>query len=242
MTLTGSAAKLSESEMAKAPVLKHRGPLVFTHGASRGESVCPLQGTFLPRRTPNARGLPMTVFRRDLQTRQSYTPSSAHDGAYRRGSAHDAMQVSVYKWLAAARDKLSYEGKDGEKLTLRWIIPEYAMKSRGRIVAFADLALIYRFDGDRVPYSQLWHYRLLELKPSIESVGGIIRQCAVLEDVLSSHIAAEHRLSGGGSKSSSVVPVVPFNDPALADLKLLGNGFIPWDMERGCPGASGEQP
>lgn len=168
------------------------------------------------------------------------TPSRAHDEAWRRSPDHDALQVSAFRWFSAspAASKLRWTPryrKEPEIYERSYTIAEYALRCDGRISAFVDLVQIYQREEphpvQKTVTRQVWF--LHEIKPRIDTVGGLIRQCRTLD-----HHAekALPRSNLGDCPEFRVIPLVPHDDPALPDLEAMWGGYIEtWDLAAGCP-------
>lgn len=147
------------------------------------------------------------------------TPSGWYSDALKtRPDDHDQMHVAVAEWLLdAPMPPILQERPRSPRF-------EYAIvDGRGRILAFADLAEVFpgaplRLGGD---YSKTAALILYEIKPRIESIGGIARQCEALE------LAALRSMSSSRNSDRDalviVFAVVPSTDPKRKQL----DKFVP---------------
>jgi hypothetical protein len=144
------------------------------------------------------------------------TPSGWHDDAYRRDAGHDAMQMAVWKYL---------RNYDHEKPLMeserRSVVVEYPIVRRGAgIVAFVDVAdlLWYRSSAWTIVSAKLF-----EIKPSIKTVFGIVRQCNAIEKAF----------GGETMKDFRIYAVVPFDDPKIEELsEAMPGAVLGWDNVR----------
>lgn len=140
------------------------------------------------------------------------TPSGAHDD---RGSpAHDEMQLDVFRAIKGGRMATieSVEGDARREWSLIKIEAEMALRVGGT-TAFADIAATFKVSEYREAII------LYEIKPKIVSVGGLIRQCAMLR------MAAES-VFNTGITMPIVAAVVPRDDPMLRALVEMGGRFV----------------
>lgn len=151
------------------------------------------------------------------------TPSQAHDGAYQRDAGHDAMQVAVFRHLHGAADPNFYSSE--ERFYRRLIQAEMPLILNERIIGWADIAECYVGEKSRKKF-----WRIFELKPKVTSTGGLVRQIRTLR-----HIAPRALMEWGDTSPVTcyVEAVVPFDDPAIIDLNLLGVPPLIWDMQEG---------
>ncbi|HET6608856.1 MAG TPA: hypothetical protein VFG62_19430 [Rhodopila sp.] len=132
------------------------------------------------------------------------TPSEAYETGRARDAGHDNMQARLM--LRLRDNPIAWDGD--EKPRDVDILAEQPIEvSAGRIVAFADIAERATFEGGK----NAW--RIYEIKPSIGSAGALVRQCRVLEQLLS-------------GRAAIVIPVVMGNDPKLGDFKILWDDRI----------------
>jgi hypothetical protein len=148
------------------------------------------------------------------------TPSGWHDDAMGRDTGHDEMQIAVWEWLC--------RNSRGD-VTLEW--PVFRSRGSPRIVAFADIAEVFRQPaianraGSRSARKVV---TLFEIKPRVISVGGLLRQCVALVQA----VAACHT----DQRTQLVVrafPVVPASEPKLDLLRqVFDDRLLVWDGER----------
>jgi len=142
--------------------------------------------------------IPRAIIPRDFT---NLTPSGFHDEKWRQNRAlptHDEMQRDFLTFLRARSIIVS------GALVTREVIPEYEFVRKGRIVAFADAVEIVDVDFMRT-------VNIYEIKPIIETVFGIVRQCKALFQLARELIPGNVQV---------VHAVVPFNDPLLDALRV----------------------
>lgn len=125
------------------------------------------------------------------------TPSGWHADAVRnRAAGHDEMQAAEWRRAKGACHKpMSRLGKTFF-FVAAWVEQPFVLA--GRVVGFADVGLLYETRETKAekewrlkappssgPYKPDSWWVFLEVKPSIESVGAVIRQC------IATHCAAE---------------------------------------------------
>jgi hypothetical protein len=149
------------------------------------------------------------------------TPSGWHEDALRRDAGHDAMHLAVWRFHSIPD---SY-GSWTRDVHFEW--PVLAL--RGGIRAFADIAEIY-WSGAPPPgrsYKQWVRVYLYEIKPTVSTVGGIVRQCAALEAAATPYV---RRLNG--RVELSVMPVIPHDNGMLRELLEVIDCYR-WDKDAG---------
>lgn len=138
-----------------------------------------------------------------------------------RDAGHDEMQAAFYRVLQSRRDSgHTIKCDDGKirELKCEWVGIERPFVSQGRLLGFADLAARYSDD-----HATLWLF--YEIKPSIGSVGAVIRQCRAIA-VLSERTLRERH--SANQLPFMVHPVVYDDDPKLALLQELYPTVIAW--------------
>lgn len=165
------------------------------------------------------------------------TPSEWHDRDNDAG--HDEMQIAFYLgWRNAVADgerpiwRYHRHSDVPIKLTPGFVEVEFPLISgkTGVPLSFADVAV--RFDGEFksertgiIQRPSAWV--LFELKPTIKSVGSLIRQCHAIEAAaLRSDIKPTGYIASVDFLGLQVVPVVYENDPKLQMLKDLREPFV----------------
>lgn len=151
------------------------------------------------------------------------SPSQAHDEAYQRSPAHDAMQVDFYKYMESLFEIriVTVEQDDGRVFEYKadFIEAEASFIVNNAIIGFADIVQVLVSKDTDVRLIEIY-----ELKPSIDTIGGLVRQCKVLH-----HQAERFFLK---KRQIRVIPVVPYDDPALPDFWLLwGHLVAKWDVK-----------
>jgi hypothetical protein len=140
------------------------------------------------------------------------TPSGFYAKGRNRSPAHDAMQAEFLSFL---RQRI-IAAPAGSHVIHRQVEVEMPIVQNGRVQAFADLAEIWDFQAGRV-------INLYEVKPAIESVGGLIRQCKAMLA-----LAEASDLSGS---IISCAAVVRWNDPLLPELRASYAHVWAWGIE-----------
>lgn len=171
------------------------------------------------------------AYRRDdlnepLPWAEAISPSEAFAAGVRRSDGHDAMQLAVMRaWVAAA----PYHKTDsGRRLPLVFSGAEALFRSGKGRAFFADLAFKYEA-GSGSDLQQAWV--LLEVKPRIDQAGAIIRQVAVMADMMRDYLWAQ----GIGIATEAEVfalPVVMRSDPLaqmLTDLRARATPALDGD-------------
>jgi len=134
---------------------------------------------------------------------QTLTPSGWHDAARRRDAGHDAMQHLVWRVLQDGVGDVT----DG--YVLRDVVAEFPIYVSGgpkRILAFADIARIWYHENGNCRLD------LFEIKPRIDTIGGILRQCETLQ-----------AMTRGTPRVTQIICVWK-SDPKLAMLQDLAQG------------------
>lgn len=156
------------------------------------------------------------------------TPSGWGDDTRGRDAGHDALQQSVYRWFKTRKINSMRIPKgvevsgfiDGSgMLKSRSVVYEYAVTKWDKsdnltIMAFADVAELWR-PADN---TQIALAALMEIKPKIDGVGAVVRQCRA--------VALAFRNSNPKAVCHTI-PVVPWNDPKLSMLQDILR-CIPW--------------
>lgn len=153
------------------------------------------------------------------------TPSGWHDDARHRDAGHDDVHVGVWRHLRD-RENASYQWKSpktGNRIAYPRVSIEFekAFGEHDRIFCFADISEHYRCaDGVLII--------AYEIKPRIESVGALVRQCAALRLSIEASYRRESA-SWGAGPDVLVRPVVPFGDPKIAMLReVMGSVVLAW--------------
>lgn len=129
-------------------------------------------------------------------------PSAYHDQAWKRlrsAPQHEVMQAEV---LAFLRNRV-LAGLPPRAFVDRMVEGEYPIVRRGQVVAYADAIEISSVDLLRT-------INLFEIKPSIDTVFGIVRQAKSLLQLARSTIPGEMYFCH---------VVVPADDPKMRDLR-----------------------
>lgn len=101
---------------------------------------------------------------------RALTPSGFHDDAYRRDAGHDAMQQRFLEWLRSR----PIAGLPTNAVVHRAVEGEYPLMRRGQIVAYVDACEI-------LTVNLVSTVSLFEIKPTIHTVYGVVRQAKALE-------------------------------------------------------------
>lgn len=147
---------------------------------------------------------------------EAISPSEAFASGMLRSGGHDEMQLAVMRAWAAAMPARTTDA--GRRLPLVFSGAEALFRGGKGRAFFADLAFKYEA-GDGLALEQVWV--LLEVKPRIDQAGAIIRQVAVMADMMRDYLWAQ----GMGASTSGEVfalPVVMRSDPLaqlLTDLR-----------------------
>ncbi len=176
------------------------------------------------------------------------TPSEAHETALIREEGHDAMQLAVFRHLRSGamakricNARFGYKDVRALECERMWLSAE--MLYSGRFgVTFADIAMRYAVpqtdtdkDGKAVRHDDDLVDLILELKPRIISAAAVIRQVEMMRHKIRQFTPwRENRgyVSHAPEYRFSVVPVVPRDDPKLAELLELFDGQVAgWDGE-----------
>jgi hypothetical protein len=143
------------------------------------------------------------------------SPSQWENGG---SPAHDEMQADIFEYLSNCAPEPARIPRDGECVEYQrgFVIPEMLIPGKkGGIAGFADIGVFYRSgEGDHA-----WH--LYEIKPSMQSVGGLIRQCRALKEIAEVGLAPRIK-----SLKLMVSPTVKSDDPLLPMLRRLWTGHI----------------
>jgi hypothetical protein len=158
------------------------------------------------------------------------TPSGWHDDARGRDAGHDEMQVAVFQWFRSrkadpipsplSRDR-SVPAASLDHRQVIFELPLFAERRGGykpTIIAFADVAELWSFGGKYA--SSTIVAGLLEIKPRIDSVGALVRQCKAVERAFRMNVTPE--------VVCHVLPVVPYNEPKISLLRQVIR-CIAWD-------------
>lgn len=163
------------------------------------------------------------AYRRDglnepLPWAEAISPSEAFAAGMQRSGGHDEMQLAVMRaWKALPVWRVNPD----QRLPLVFSGAEALFRSGKGRAFFADLAFKYEA-GEGAGLRQAWV--LLEVKPRIDQAGAIIRQVAVMAEMMRDYLWAQGM---GVSPEAEVraLPVVMRNDPLAQLLTDL----------RGCP-------
>ena len=183
-------------------------------------------GTLAPnlshRPIPGSTGaVPMT---RDDDARPTgRTPSGWHDDARKRDAGHDEMQATVLRqWRFRSNPLMVTLLPDKQRaFYVQYVEAESPLLSiHGHLAGFADVAIwltsreseeeraerIARQQGDYQP-RRLWVF--MEVKPRIDSVGAIIRQCRATKLLAKAHGGdlVLHESSASGTTFRLSLPV-----------------------------------
>lgn len=162
------------------------------------------------------------------------TPGGWHDEARKRDAGHDEMQLAVYRFLLTQRRPYTTDevgasvfstvfefpiGPVGSRVVRDRIATErtsYGDEDRpAKISAFADIAELYGPPG-----RGCWDYAVLyEVKPKIETIGGIVRQCRALRQAFEASFP---------KAQCAVIVVIPRDDPLLKSLMEIQSCYA-WD-------------
>ena len=167
----------------------------------------------------------------ELGDDKGYTPSSAHDSAWKRDDGHDEMQLELYRWLRKQRPDCQ---TDDRVYSFAGAFAEHHLEVNHRIAGFTDVLASYRWNGSLhgAPRTEV-AYRLFEIKPKIHSVGAVIRQLRTL-----AHLARKALKYDGGYAAAEieVVAVVPYDDPKFKLLiEMCPYSVWAWDRDLGIP-------
>lgn len=164
------------------------------------------------------------AYRRDglnepLPWAEAISPSEAFAAGMQRSGGHDEMQLAVMRAWAAALPV--WRVNPDQRLPLVFSGAEALFRSGKGRAFFADLAFKYEA-GEGAELRQAWV--LLEVKPRIDQAGAIIRQVAVMADMMRDYLWAQGM---GMSPEAEVraLPVIMRSDPLAQLLTDL----------RGCP-------
>jgi hypothetical protein len=127
------------------------------------------------------------------------TPSRSHEEARRRHIGHDQIQADLLVFL----QKRLVSGVRPTAEIKKFVDSEFPLRRNGRIVSFVDCAEILTVDRTTV-------VSLFEVKPKIDTVFGIKRQCLLMLDLAEKSIQADQYYCHVG---------VPFYDPLLLELR-----------------------
>lgn len=127
------------------------------------------------------------------------TPSGFHQRARQRGVTHDKMQAELLAFLRAR----PLAGIPLGAIVHRQVEGELPLTRRGQVVSFADAAEILTVNLATV-------VSLFEIKPRIDTVFGIVRQCKAMLALARACITGDQHYCHA---------VVPHDDPLIADLR-----------------------
>jgi len=154
------------------------------------------------------------------------TPSQWHDDARNRDAGHDAMQIAVFDYLQARNPPLTrFVTGDSKEFLREGVYFERPFRRGDQIVAWGDVVEVWREPAE---YNSQTAFMIYEIKPTIYSVGAVVRQCVSLE--LTAKLCGMNRHSGR-QPVTSVIPVVMASDPKLAMLRHVFWAAA-WDGER----------
>ena len=131
------------------------------------------------------------------------TPSGWHDDAYRRDAGHDEMQARCWRLVQEDQTPIQH-GR--VQYAYYGAFVEYPFTDRGRLIGFADVAVVYQSEETKsTSYGTFYkrYYRFYEIKPRIHSVGAVIRQCK----------ATRILASRSGFENFTVAAVIRSGDP-----------------------------
>lgn len=149
----------------------------------------------------------------------SRTPSAFHDRAWRRGIRHEVMQKEFLEFLRA-RPTVAVTSA----ITSRLVEGEYPLVRNGQVISFVDAIEILDVDFLRA-------VTLFEIKPVIDDVYAIVRQCkSQLQLAITLLPANAHNLN----------LIVPHDDPALTDMRAEWPNTWAWGIEFPLEDALGE--
>jgi hypothetical protein len=143
------------------------------------------------------------------------SPSGWHDDTTGRDAGHDAMQMSVWRFLNNHRIERTAFANAGQVISCAAEMPIIEPRS-GRILAFADLGVEHRH-----PETGVGYWRFVEIKPRIYSCGGLIRQCRAIA------VAADR----AGLGDCRVTALVYKDDPKIEMLREMYPDVLGWRRE-----------
>jgi hypothetical protein len=134
------------------------------------------------------------------------SPSGWHEEGLRRDAGHDEMQVGIWRYLR----NLGYDV---------WL--EHPFSLNGRAICFADILVkLPPCDGKED------HFKILEVKPKIYSVGATLRQCGAMEIAIEDW---KRKTTGWGGCTFDVHPAVKVDDPKLELLHEAHGALTIWE-------------
>lgn len=149
------------------------------------------------------------------------TPSGWHDGAMGRDAGHDEMQAETFRHLKQKLPtNITRETIGGTvSFTLESLFLEALVSGGNFIKTFVDILAVYKGNAKS---------RLLicfEIKPSIDSVGAVIRQCKATEFAILNSDWRQH------NPVIEVLPVVSRRDPKTRLLCELWGCVVCWNED-----------
>jgi len=162
------------------------------------------------------------------------TPSGWHDDARKRDAGHDEMQATVLRqWRFRSNPLMVTLLPDKQRaFYVQYVEAESPLLSiHGHLAGFADVAIwltsreseeeraerIARQQGDYQP-RRLWVF--MEVKPRIDSVGAIIRQCRATKLLAKAHIRHISRDDHSYPAIQFMVWATVYEDDPKTDLLL----------------------
>ena len=155
------------------------------------------------------------------------TPSGWHDDAKNRDAGHDEMQIAVFDYLRDHQDEQREIA--GEVYVRCGVHFEYPLMRDGKILAWADVAAIW--EAKNASYPEDIYIEIFEIKPTIYSVGAVVRQCIALEYAAVRCGQYDRKSGRRQSVLAGVIPVVRVDDPKLDVLRHV-HCAVSWDGER----------